>query len=49
MKVIILRGKVNKKFFGIQVVYKNYILQYAYWKFGIFNIKTYKWWPKWKI
>jgi len=46
MKFIILRGTFTKKFFGIQIEIGNkYILQWACWKFGIYNRCTHTWWP----
>lgn len=46
MKFIILVGFISKKIFGVQFVIGNYVFQFAYWKFGVFNTKKYKWWPK---
>ena len=45
IKFIILRGNSSKKIFGIQLVCGNCVVQYANWKFGVYNHKTYKWWP----
>jgi hypothetical protein len=45
MKLIILRGKFTKKLFGVQLIVGHLTVQIAYWKFGIYNHRTYKWWP----
>jgi hypothetical protein len=45
MKFILLVGKFSKKAFGFQIIIKQYTLQIANWKFGIFNSNTYKWFP----
>ena len=45
MKFVILRGKFSNKFFGVQLICGRYTVQWAFWKFGIYNDKAHKWWP----
>jgi hypothetical protein len=45
MKFIIIRGRFSKHFFGIQIVFGRYTVQYAFHKVGIYNSCACKWWP----
>jgi len=46
VRFVILRGKFSNKFFGVQLILGRFTLQWAHWKFGIFNDRSYKWWPE---
>lgn len=45
VRFVILRGRFSNKFFGVQLILGRFTLQLAYWKFGIFNDMSHKWWP----
>lgn len=43
MKIKILRYKFSRKFFGLQLTYGKYVIQYAFHKFGVYDTKKMKW------
>ena len=43
MKIIILKGRFSKKVFGFQIITSRYTFQYANYKIGLYDEKTYKW------
>jgi hypothetical protein len=45
MRFIILRRKFSGCFFGVQVICGCYTIQYAFWKFGVYNSNSCIWWP----
>lgn len=49
IKLVILRGKLSKNYFGVQVVGRRFVIQYAFRKFGIYDRKNSRWLNEKKI